>query len=231
MQACNSQPSSKAKKSETELLERLFSVKVYRQQPKVQWKLVTIPFASPLFVLEPMHYQCLCKSSIDINRWRVSCNKMSTLIVHTLQYYQVIAGLHSLKKKERKKEIFTSLFTYLFVQDCTKSFYELIKLRSWPTEVSSDSACAPFLRQRFEKKMAMEDDPTNGSREKKDRRRTPSLVDILSCSSKKNYPRGFGSQYLLYKICSLDANGQLECLLTSRSSKRDGRSPTNSMTN
>ena len=83
----------------------------------------------------------------------------------------------------------------------------------------------------FRKKMAMEDDPTNGSREKKDRRRTPSLVDILSCSTKKNYPRGFGSQYLLYKIWSLDANGQLECLLTSRSSKRGGRSPTNSMTN
>ena len=65
MQACNSQPSSKAKKSETELLGRLFSVKVYRQQPIVQWKLVTIPFASRPFVLEPMHYQCLCKSSID----------------------------------------------------------------------------------------------------------------------------------------------------------------------
>ena len=64
MQACNSQPSSKAKKSETELLGRLFSVKVYRQQPKVQWKLVTIPFTLPPFVLEPMHYQCLCKSSI-----------------------------------------------------------------------------------------------------------------------------------------------------------------------
>ena len=55
MQACNSQPSSKAKKSETELLGRLFSVKVHRQQPKVQWKLVTIPFALPPFVLEPMH--------------------------------------------------------------------------------------------------------------------------------------------------------------------------------
>ena len=81
------------------------------------------------------------------------------------------------------------------------------------------------------KKMAMEDDPTNGSREKKDRRRTPSLVDNLSCSSKKNYPRGFGSQYLVHKICSLEANGQLECLLTSRSSERGGRSPTNSMTN
>ena len=104
------------------------------------------------------------------------------------------------------------------------------QIHPWPTEVSFDNACAPFLRQRFEK-MAMEDDPTNGSREKKDRRRTPSLVDILSCSSKKNYPRGFGSQYLLYKICCLDANGQLEWLLTSRSSKRDGRSPTNSMTN
>ena len=35
MQACNSQPSSKAKKSETELLGRLFSVKVFRQQLKV----------------------------------------------------------------------------------------------------------------------------------------------------------------------------------------------------
>ena len=65
MQACNSQPSSKAKKSETELLGRLFSVKVYRQQPKVRWKLVTIPFALPPFVLEPIHYQCLCKSSIQ----------------------------------------------------------------------------------------------------------------------------------------------------------------------
>ena len=108
--------------------------------------------------------------------------------------------------------------------DCMK-----LNVHHW-TEVSFDNARAPFLRQRFEK-MAMEDDPTNGSREKKDRRRTPSLVDILSCSSKNNYPRGFGSQYLLYKICSLDANGQLECLLTSRSSKRDGRSPTNSMTN
>ena len=64
-----------------------------------------------------------------------------------------------------------------------------------------------------------------------DRRRTPSLVDILSCSSKKNYPRGFGSQYLVHKIWSLDANDYLECLLTSRSSKRGGRSPTNSMTN
>ena len=48
---------------------------------------------------------------------------------------------------------------------------------------------------------------------------------------KKNYPRGFGSQYLVHKICSLEANGQLECLLTSRSSERGGRSPTNSMTN
>ena len=57
MQACNSQPSSKAEKSETELLRRLFSVKVYRQQPNVQWKLVTIPFDLPPFVLEPMHYQ------------------------------------------------------------------------------------------------------------------------------------------------------------------------------
>ena len=47
----------------------------------------------------------------------------------------------------------------------------------------------------------------------------------------KNYPRGFGSQYLVHKIWSLDGNGQLECLLTSRSSKRGGRSPTNSMTN
>ena len=28
-------------------------------------KLVTIPFALPPFVLEPMHYQCLCKSSIN----------------------------------------------------------------------------------------------------------------------------------------------------------------------
>ena len=64
MQACNSQPSSKAKKPETELLGRQFSVKVYRQLPKVQWKLVTFPFALPPFILKPMHYQCLCKSFI-----------------------------------------------------------------------------------------------------------------------------------------------------------------------
>ena len=51
----------------------------------------------------------------------------------------------------------------------------------------------------FRKKMAMEDDPAHGSREKKDRRRTPSLVDILSCSSKKIIPGALGANIYCIK--------------------------------
>ena len=81
------------------------------------------------------------------------------------------------------------------------------------------------------RKMATEDGPANRSREKKDRKRTPSLLHFRSCSSQKCYPRSFGSQYFVHEICSLAANSQLEWLLTSRSSKLGGQPPTKSMTN
>ena len=97
-------------------------------------------------------------------------------------------------------------------------------------EVSSDNACAPFLGQRFEKKWRRKT-VLRTVRERDRRRRTSSLLNFRSCSSQKSYPRNFGSRYFVHEICSLAANSQLECLSTSRSSKRGGRPPTKSMTN
>ena len=68
-----------------------------------------------------------------------------------------------------------------------KASFDLALNTGKAAEGSSDNACAPFLGQRFEK-VATEDGRVNSSREKKDRRKTTSLLNFRSCSSQKVIP-------------------------------------------
>ena len=120
MQACNSQPSSKAKKSETVLLGRLFSTgQGLPPTTKSAVKLVTIPFALPPFVLEPMHYQCLCKSSIHVPWTKHTALRPWPELrrfsaVSLPSDWPIVFASAKLNKKERKRVLNTNPLVWSF---------------------------------------------------------------------------------------------------------------------
>ena len=103
MQACNSQPSSKAKKPETELLGRQFSVKVNSQQPKCSES--SSRSLSPC----PLSYSNPCITSVYASHLFNRCPKLRKFV----EKIQTMVNERSIdvekKRKWRKTKDFYSL--------------------------------------------------------------------------------------------------------------------------